>query len=98
MHSPSLPPAPPLTRRVADFWTDNGTIRTNAFGEQRGSIVQLKGISWSGLERRMCAVGGVDEVPMARAASFVKQNGFNAVRIPIAVDALLHADGRAPCM
>lgn len=69
-------------------------IRTNAIGEL-GKTLHVKGVSWSGLERGRCMIGGVDRVGISTVASFLKANGFNAVRIPLAADALL---GTAACL
>ena len=90
---PSPPSPPPDT---AEYWTEGELIHTNAFKLPAGESLIIKGVSWFGLESGVCFIGGGQAGPLSEYASFLKQQGFNAVRIPLAADAVL-AD-RAHCM
>ena len=83
------------------YWTKKGTIRTNALGGgggAEGTELQIKGVSWFGLESKPCSIGGLEQMPVDMGAAFLRKNGFNAVRIPLAVNALLDRSPDAGCM
>ena len=83
----------------ADFWTRDGEIFTNAFGS--GSVrsaLKIKCVSWFGMESAPCQIGGLGEMSVRSGAAWLQENGFNAVRVPLAVDALLSAFPSGGCM
>ena len=61
-----------------------------------GGAVYVKGASWFGLDGAVCYIGGGDRTPIAHSAQFLKSNGFNAVRIPLAASAVLRAAAGEP--
>ena len=100
---PSPPPSPPPPdhSRDAHYWTDGSTIRTNVLGGQgghEGVELKIKGISWFGLESKPCVIGGLDKMPVENGAEFLKREGFNAVRVPLAVSALVSNEPDGGCM
>jgi len=99
--APHPPPHPPLAPHhaaaAAEYWTQGSRIFTNAWsdsdtGEAAAVEVRIKGLNWFGLESRRCVLGGAGEMPLADIARFVASHGFNAVRLPLAADALLGSD------
>ena len=94
--APRPPPHPPLlphhAAAAAEYWTEGSRIFTNAWGEGEAAEVRVKGVNWFGLESRRCVLGGAGEMPLADIARFVRSHGFNAVRLPLAADALLGRD------
>jgi aryl-phospho-beta-D-glucosidase BglC (GH1 family) len=50
------------------------------------------------MESRPCAVGGLEQMPVEIGAAFLRKNGFNAVRVPLAVSALLDKSPDAGCL
>jgi hypothetical protein len=44
---------------------------------------------WFGLESRVCYVGGGDSAPISTSAAWLRTHGFNAVRIPLAMNEVL---------
>ena len=86
--SPSPPPITDYSGREADYWTLGTRLYTNAWGEPRALPLELtiKGLSWFGFETGLGMVGGVNKQKIAVIAQFIKDNGFNAVRIPFAAD------------
>ncbi|KAL1508380.1 hypothetical protein AB1Y20_004490 [Prymnesium parvum] len=98
--SPPHPPTVPLTSfgaREADYWTQKDKIFTNAFGDGEPSRLIVKGASWSGMEAKPCYFHGLDVMPLESVLHFLEENGFNAVRLPIAVSAILEGS-RPRCM
>ena len=100
--SPPSPPHPPTVpldgvgERDADFWTQGSQIFTNAWGEGPQRLI-VKGASWSGMEANPCYFHGLDVMPLNDVVYFLAQNGFNAIRMPIAVSAVLEGNSPA-CM
>ena len=83
----------------ADFWTQNGEIFTNAFGSRSlRSPLKVKGVSWFGMDSVPCQIGGLGEMSVRSGAAWLRENGFNAVRVPLAVDALLSRLPSGGCM
>jgi len=83
----------------ADYWTEGSQIFTNAFGAARERTpLRIKGVSWFGLDSRPCQIGGLGELSVRSGAAWLRAHGFNAVRVPLAVDALLSSDPSAGCM
>lgn len=66
-----------------------GRIRTTAFQSIDG--VRIKGASWFGLESAACYIGGGDKASISSSAEFLRSNGFNAVRIPLAASEVLRS-------
>ena len=93
---PPRPPPPPdaplssVGRRKADFWTRHSQLYTNAFGDPDVPL-RIKGASWFGLESSPCYPGGADKAKVKLGFEFLRQHGFNALRLPLAVDAVLSA-------
>ena len=81
---------------AADYWTTGASIFTNAFGTGPTEL-RIKGVSWFGLENRKCYIGGATDTPVRDVAEFLTDNGFNAVRVPLAADAVL-SEGKAHCV
>ena len=67
-------------------------------GGVEGTELKIKGVSWFGMESRPCAVGGLEQMPVEIGAAFLRKNGFNAVRVPLAVSALLDKSPDAGCL
>ena len=98
---PPPPPSPPDFSHSALYWTHKASLRTNALGGEggvHGTELRIKGVSWFGLESKPCAIGGMEQMPVDIGASFLRKNGFNAVRIPLAVNALLDRSPDAGCL
>ena len=51
--------------------------------------MRIKGCSWFGMESHTCYIGGSDQAPVASYMAFLKQHHFNAIRVPLAADAVL---------
>jgi aryl-phospho-beta-D-glucosidase BglC (GH1 family) len=49
------------------------------------------------METEVCYIGGADKRDIASSAKWLADNGFNAIRLPLAADAILHPTGH-PCM
>ena len=90
---PSWPPLPKLSFGEwlpSEFYTYGSSIYTNAWGEDgQPSRLRIKGAAWFGLESGACHIGGSDRRSLASVAAWLKQQGFNAVRIPFAADAVV---------
>ena len=82
---PSPPPPPPNT---AEYWTSGASIWTNAFELSDTHGLLIKGVSWFGLESGSCYIGGGPGGPLRSYAQFLQVHGFNAVRVPLAADAI----------
>ena len=96
---PPTPPAVPLNsigERAADYWTDGDQILTNAITGTPQQLI-IKGVSWPGMESKPCYFHGLDTLTLGVILDFVEQNNFNAIRIPLAVSAVLEGD-RPACM
>ena len=92
---PHLPPASTLSgRRTSDYFTYGSTLHTNAWTD--AEPIQIRGASWFGMESKACVMGGAEHLPIETIAEWLKQAGFNAIRLPLAADALLNPDH--PCM
>ena len=89
---PPSPPKPPplhdLSVGEADYWTYGSRMYTNAFGSPAEMPLELtiKGVSWFGMETGQTMVGGANKRPLSEITQFIKEQGFNAVRIPFAAD------------
>ena len=94
-------PAPTWDQR-AQFWTHRGSLRTNIINggatTPEGSELKVKGVSWFGLESKPCLIGGLDQMPVEAGAAYLAAQGFNAVRVPLAVSALLSDQPDGGCM
>ena len=102
--SPS-PPPPTVTassrQMDAAYWTHDATLRTSSLGGSSGADgteLKIKGVSWFGLDSMPCVLGGLDKVPLGSLAAFLKEAGFNAVRLPLAVSALATDKPDGGCM
>ena len=84
-------PGPTGARVMADYWIDaRGHLRTSAFEVSTGNrALRIKGASWFGLESASCYIGGADSDSLHTFADFLANNGFNAVRVPLALSELL---------
>lgn len=96
---PPLPLLPPVSvmlhrRRPSDYFTYGGTIATNAW--QDAEPIQIRGASWFGMETKACTIGGAEHLPIETIAEWLKERGFNAIRLPLAADAVLRPSH--PCM
>ena len=98
----AYPPSPPDGMRPpaylpAEYWTSGHEIFTTAFGgDALHTALQIKGVSWFGLEGSPCEVGGLGEMSIEQGAAFLRKNAFNAVRIPLAADAVVANGGCMP--
>ena len=87
---PAVPPASDLSRGEADYWAYGTSIYTNAWSSDDSHVTRLriKGLSWFGMEGPICHPGGLWHRPLQDYAEFIRKHGFNAVRMPLAADAL----------
>ena len=70
----------------------------NAWGSQEHPTrLRIKGVSWFGMETPTCHPGGLWHRPLGDYAAFLREHGFNAVRVPLAADALTSLMDH-PCM
>ena len=85
--------------RAADFWTSRSSLYTNAFGS-RDEPLRIKGASWFGLDSNPCIPGGASKGKVELGMAFLRRHGFNALRLPLAVDAIIASlRGQTPsCM
>ena len=97
---PPRPPPPPYTpmssigKRQSDFWTQGSNLYTNAFGSATSDgrePLRIKGASWFGLESSPCYPGGASKGKIDLGMEFLRTHGFNALRLPLAVDAVVEA-------
>ena len=51
-----------------------------------GKPIRLRGANWFGFEGANAVVDGLWERPMAEYVGFLASQGFNAVRVPLAMD------------
>ena len=65
---------------LPDFTATAGTLR------MAGKPITLKGVNWFGAEGPEKAPNGLWVHPMAWYLEFISQNGFNAIRVPFALD------------
>ncbi len=95
---PAVPPARDLSAGASDYWAYGTSIFTNAWGSQvHPTRLRIKGVSWFGMETPMCHPGGLWHRPLGDYAAFLREHGFNAVRVPLAADALTSLMDH-PCM
>lgn len=73
-----------------DFFAKNAGILSN------GQKVSIKGANWFGLETNAYALHGLWQVSFDSMLDFLRQNSFNALRIPVSVELALNLDG-TPC-
>lgn len=86
---PAVPPARDLSQGESDYWAYGTSIYTNAWSSDgHPTRLRIKGVSWFGMEGPICHPGGLWHRPLEDYAAFLRKHGFNAVRIPLAVDAL----------
>ena len=102
---PPPPPPPSPMRTISSpqvmYWTERGRIKTNLFGGaggREGAELVIKGVSWFGLDSKPCVIGGLAEMPVSAGAALLRREGFNAVRIPLAVSALISGSSDGDCM
>ena len=77
---------------AASYWvSEDGHLRTTAFeiGTTTDRALHIKGASWFGLDGASCYIGGSDRASLHVYAEFLRSNGFNAVRVPLAMSELL---------
>ena len=65
---------------LPDFTASGGTLR------MAGQPVVLKGVNWFGAEEPEMVPNGLWAHSMAWYLDFIKQSGFNAIRVPFALD------------
>ena len=58
--------------------------------------LRIKGASWFGMETEVCVIGGADARPVDTITEWLASHDFNAIRLPLAADAILHPTGH-PC-
>ena len=91
-------------KRQADYWTQRSSLYTNAFGSASATgdrePLRIKGASWFGLESSPCYPGGASKGKIELGMEFLRTHGFNALRLPLAVDAVVESfRGQKPrCM
>lgn len=51
--------------------------------------VQLACVNWYGIDQKDMVVGGLDKQPLAMIANLISELGFNCVRLPISLQAVL---------
>ena len=103
----SPPSPPPFPRQPAgspplsEYYAYGSRLYTNAWGEggEPTSLV-IKGVSWFGMESQVCFIGGSHAASMESSAAWLKQQGFNAIRVPLAADAVVSSKNKQPhsCM
>jgi len=91
---PPIPPRPAPPPDTSEYWAVGNQIFTTAFGTP-DTPLRIKGVSWFGMESSVCYIGGADSNPISTYMAFLKENSFNAIRVPLAADAIL---GRHNCM
>ena len=91
---PPIPPRPAPPPDTADYFTSGNRLHTTAF-DTAGSPLRIKGASWFGLESSTCYIGGADQAPVSKYMEWLKENKFNALRVPLAADAIL---GQSRCL
>lgn len=96
----SPPPWPPEDRSFvpSEFWTSHGRLYSNAWGRSAGAVLNLKGAVWHGLADQDCYLRGTDIRPISWYTQFLRDQRFNAVRLPVAAFALALADSNHPCL
>ena len=84
-----------IGERQSDFWTRGSSLYTNAFGSASSTgdrePLRIKGVSWFGLESSPCYPGGASKGKIELGMEFLRTHGFNALRLPLAVDAVVEA-------
>ena len=84
-----------IGERPSDFWTKGSSLYTNAFGYASApgdrEPLRIKGASWFGLESSPCYPGGASKGKIELGMEFLRTHGFNALRLPLAVDAVVEA-------
>ena len=80
----AIAPRPtPVDSSLPDFTAEGGVLMAN------GHELELRGISWFGLEGGGAMVDGLWEHPIAYYMSKLSALGINALRLPVAVDNVL---------
>ena len=90
---PLLPPIDLVHRRPSDYFTYGASLHTNAWID--AGPIKIHGASWFGMETEACVIGGAQHLPIETIAEWLSEQGFNAVRLPLAADAILNP--RHPC-
>ena len=84
-----------IGERQSDFWTRGSSLYTNAFGSASSTgdrePLRIKGASWFGLESSPCYPGGASKGKIELGMEFLRTHGFNSLRLPLAVDAVVQA-------
>ena len=83
---PGSPPGTPLNPAAADFSAGRNGI---FLGDRR---VVIKGVNWFGFETNLYTVHGLWAQSMDFLLDFVKDNGFNALRVPFSAEVALNLD------
>ena len=98
---PPRPHLPPVSLQTtgyefvaSDYFTYGSSLLTNAW--DGAEAIQIRGASWFGMETKACVVGGAEHLPIETIAGWLKEQGFNAIRLPLAADAVLTPDH--PCL
>ena len=91
---PPIPPRPAPPPDTADYFSRGSQLFTTAF-DTAGAPLRIKGCSWFGMESSTCYIGGADQAPIDASMAFLKQHRFNAIRVPLAADAIL---GQRNCL
>ena len=102
---PRLPPVSSLNAQSvsqpANYFTYGSDIFTNALHAAGGSDnytrLRIRGAAWFGMESKSCVIGGAAQQAIEVSADWLKSNGFNAVRLPLAADAILQPRTH-PCL
>ena len=84
------PPQQP--QQPAEYFTYGSSMFTTAWLDDDGlpARVRIRGASWFGMETRSCVIGGAAYRPIESVAAWLHDHGFNAVRVPLAADAVLN--------
>lgn len=71
-----------------DLRCSDGRLLDNSVSPSTEFI--LKGVSWYGMEEMYALPQGLDYRHMNNYIDFIKENGFNAIRVPLAVSSVLN--------
>lgn len=86
-----------LQRPAAEYFTYGSSMFTTAWFDEDGlpARVRIRGASWFGMETRNCVIGGAAYRSIESIAAWLHDHGFNAVRVPVAADAILNPSQHA---
>eukprot|EP00276_Gloeochaete_wittrockiana_P005879 CAMPEP_0184668132 /NCGR_PEP_ID=MMETSP0308-20130426/70911_1 /TAXON_ID=38269 /ORGANISM="Gloeochaete witrockiana, Strain SAG 46.84" /LENGTH=1002 /DNA_ID=CAMNT_0027113701 /DNA_START=454 /DNA_END=3462 /DNA_ORIENTATION=+ len=80
------PPSPtplPLPDAALNFTSANGKLYAN------GYVFDIDGVNWFGIETETFSIHGLWQHSISSYVDFIAGNGFNSVRIPLALDSVL---------